>query len=84
MTAFRDSARIFRIADIIGYIGYIAPIIGRPLVEICARQISGLSTHGAHSAFSRTPAGATVLTCGWKGQNTFILVIFGSKLHHCP
>ncbi len=27
--------------------------------EMFARQISGLSAHGTHSAYSRTPAGAT-------------------------
>ncbi len=29
--------------------------------EMFARKISGLSTHGTHSAYSRTPASAT----GW-------------------
>ncbi len=27
--------------------------------EMFARQISGLSAHGKHSAYSRTPAGST-------------------------
>ncbi len=31
--------------------------------EMFARQISGLSAHGTHSAYSRTPAGATAEEC---------------------
>ncbi len=31
--------------------------------EMFARQISGLSAHGTHSAYSRTPAGVYVCVC---------------------
>ncbi len=37
--------------------------------EMFARQISGLSAHGTHSAYSRTPTGATGSACTHPSYN---------------